>query len=154
MILAAILLAALQEAPTFEGVAWADAAPDLKGKVAIVRWWTSGCALCETSAPVLKKLSEKAPVVAVFHPKPPRDVEPAAAKEAAKAIGMPGAVGVDRDWKVLERWKAGKSYAFTSLTFLVDRKGRVRYVHPGGAITAEEGDDLGRRIEALLAERE
>ena len=154
MILAAMLLAALQEPPTFEGVAWADPAPDLQGKVAIVRWWTSGCSLCETSAPVLKKLSEKAAVVGIFHPKPPRDVEPAAAKEAAKAIGMPGAVGVDRDWKVLERWKAGKAYAFTSLTFLVDRKGRVRYVHPGGAISAEEGVELGRRIDALLAEEE
>jgi thiol-disulfide isomerase/thioredoxin len=147
-----MLLFALQEAPTFEGVAWADGAPDLKGKVAIVRWWTSGCSLCETSAPALAKLSKKAPVVAIFHPKPPKDVEPAAAKAAAQAIGMPGAVGVDRDWKVLERWKAGKRYAFTSLTFLVDRTGAVRYVHPGGAISPEEGEDLGRRIEALLAE--
>ena len=144
-----LLLLALQD---FEGVAWADGAPDLKGKVAVVRWWTSGCSLCETSAPVLTKLSAKAPVVAIFHPKPPKDVAPAAAKDAAKAIGMPGAVGVDRDWKVLERWKAGTRYAFTSLTFLVDRTGAVRYVHPGGAITPEEGEELGRRIDALLAE--
>ena len=28
--------------PSFEGVAWVDAAPELKGKVAIVRWWTQG----------------------------------------------------------------------------------------------------------------
>ena len=125
------LLALLQD---FDGVAWADGAPDLKGKVAIVRWWTSGCSFCETSAPVLAALAKKAPVVAIFHPKPPKDVAPAAAKKAAEAIGMPGAVGVDRDWKVLERWKAGKSYGFTSLTFLVDRRGIVRYVHPGGAI--------------------
>ena len=144
-----LLVLALQD---FEGVAWADGAPDLKGKVAVVRWWTSGCSLCETSAPALRELAKKAPVVAIFHPKPPRDVEPAAAKDAAKAIGMPGTVGVDRDWKVLERWKAGKRYGFTSLTFLLDKKGEVRYVHPGGAITAAEGEDLGRRIDALLAE--
>jgi thiol-disulfide isomerase/thioredoxin len=155
MILAGFLLAAvLQEAPTFEGVAWVGRAPELAGKVALVRWWTSGCSLCETSAPVLRKLSEKAAVVAIFHPKPPRDVEPARVKEAAASIGMPGALGVDRDWKVLERWKAGKAYAFTSLTFLVDRKGLVRYVHPGGALSAEDGEELGRRIEALLAEKE
>ena len=150
MILAIFLL--MQ--PDFEGVAWADPAPDLKGKVALVRWWTSGCSLCETSAPVLAKLGAKATVVAIFHPKPPKDVAPAAAKKAAEAIGMPGAVGVDRDWKVLERWKAGKSYGFTSLTFLVDRRGIVRYVHPGGAISADEGVELGRRIDALLAEEE
>jgi thiol-disulfide isomerase/thioredoxin len=151
MILAGFLLALQAD---FEGVAWADKAPDLTGKVALVRWWTSGCSLCETSAPALARLAAKAEVVAIFHPKPPRDVAPAAAKKAAAAIGMPGAVGVDRDWKVLERWKAGKSYGFTSLTFLVDRRGIVRYVHPGGAITAEEGEELGRRIDALLAEKE
>lgn len=144
------LLFALQD---FEGVAWAGGAPDLKGKVAVVRWWTTGCSLCRDSAPVLETLSKKVPVVAIFHPKPPKDVEPAAAKDAARLLGMPGAVGVDRDWKVLERWKAGKRYAFTSLTFLVDRTGAVRYVHPGGAITPEEGEDLGRRIDALLAEK-
>jgi thiol-disulfide isomerase/thioredoxin len=152
MLMSLLVLSALQEAPSFEGVAWADGAPEIKGKVAIVRWWTSGCSFCETSAPVLTKLSKKAPVVAIFHPKPPRDVEPAAAKDAAKAIGMPGAVGVDRDWKVLERWKAGKRFSFTSLTFLVDRAGAVRHVHPGGAISPEEGEELGRRIDALLAE--
>jgi hypothetical protein len=37
----AALLAA-QEGPTFEGVGWVDGAPDLKGKVALVRWWTQG----------------------------------------------------------------------------------------------------------------
>lgn len=147
-----LLLLALQEPPSLEGVAWAGDPPALKGKVAIVRWWTSGCSLCESSAPVLAKLAGKAPVVAIFHPKPPRDVEPLAAKKAAEAIGMPGAVGVDRDWKVLERWTAGKRYGFTSLTFLLDRKGAVRYVHPGGAITPDEGEDLGRRIDVLLAE--
>lgn len=144
-----VLLLLLQD---FEGVAWDGAAPDLKGKVAVVRWWTSGCALCEASAPALRELAKKVPVVAVFHPKPKRDVEPAAAREAAKALGLPGTVGVDRDWKVLGRWKAGKPYAFTSLTFLVDRRGAVRYVHPGGEITEAEGVELGRRIDALLVE--
>ena len=49
------LLLALQD---FDGVDWDGAAPDLKGKVAIVRWWTSGCHLCETSAPVLAALAK------------------------------------------------------------------------------------------------
>lgn len=101
---------------------------------------------------MLADLSKKAPVVAVYHPKPPRDIAPEAVREAAKAIGMPGTLGVDRDWKVLERWKAGEKYDFTSLTFLVDRKGKVRFVHKGGEVSKEDGEDLGRRIDALLAE--
>ena len=102
---------------------------------------------------MLADLAKKSAVVAVYHPKPPRDVTPDAVREAAKAIGMPGALGIDRDWKVLERWKAGEKYDFTSLTFLVDRKGKVRFVHKGGRITKEDGEDLGQRIDALLAEK-
>jgi hypothetical protein len=103
---------------------------------------------------VLAGLSKKAAVVAIYHPKPPRDVTPEAVRESARAIGMPGALGIDRDWKVLERWKAGEKYDFTSLTFLVDRKGKVRYVHPGGEIRADEARALEQRIDALLAEKD
>lgn len=151
---ALLLLWPAQDAPSFDGLRWIDGAPGLRGKVVVVRWWTSGCHLCRDSAPALSKLAEKASVVAVFHPKPPRDVADADVKAAAKEIGMPGALAVDRDWKVLDRWKAPSERSFTSLTFLLDRKGRVRHVHPGGTVTAEEGKDLERRIEALLAEKD
>jgi hypothetical protein len=30
------------QGPDFAGVVWVDGAPDLRGKVALVRWWTSG----------------------------------------------------------------------------------------------------------------
>lgn len=41
--LAVLFLAlAAGDPPGFDGVAWLDGAPDLKGKVAIVRWWTQG----------------------------------------------------------------------------------------------------------------
>jgi hypothetical protein len=140
------------DAPSFDGLRWIGDPPDLKGKVAVVRWWTSGCDLCKGSAPALTRLAGKASMVAVFHPKPPRDVADADVQAAAKAIGMPGALAVDRDWTVLDRWAAPAGRAFTSLTFLLDRKGKVRHVHPGGTVTEEEGKELERRIEALLAE--
>jgi hypothetical protein len=28
--------------PDFAGLVWVDGAPDLRGKVALVRWWTNG----------------------------------------------------------------------------------------------------------------
>jgi len=149
-----LLLQGAPEAPGFEGLRWIGPAPDLKGKVVVVRWWTSGCGLCRDSAPALRSLAEKAAVVAVFHPKPPRDTADADVAAAAKEIGMPGALAVDRDWKVLDRWKAPSERSFTSLTFLLDRKGRVRHVHPGGTISEGEGKELGRRIDALLAEED
>ncbi len=110
--------------------------------------------MCTRSAPVLADLAKKAAVVAVYHPKPPRDVTPEAVREAARAIGMPGTLGVDRDWKVLDRWKPPAERSFTSLTFLLDKRGRVRFVHKGGTLEPAEGADLGQRIDALFAERD
>ena len=149
----AALLLAQGDAPDFAGLAWVDDQPDLKGKVALVRWWTNNCQLCSTSAPALTELSKKAAVVAVYHPKPPRDVAPDDVRAFAKKIGMPGALAIDRDWKVLDRWMAPAKREFTSLTFVLDRKGKVRHVHAGGAIGSEDAKELSQQIDALLAEK-
>jgi len=110
--------------------------------------------MCSGSAPVLAELSKKAAVVAVYHPKPPRDVTPEQVREHAKRIGMPGALAIDRDWTVLDRWAPPTTRRYTSLTFLLDRRGRVRHIHPGGTIQPAEGEDLSRKIDALLAEKD
>jgi len=149
-----VLTFSRDEAADFSGLTWVDAQPDLKGKVALVRWWTNGCALCSTSAPELAELSKKAAVVAVYHPKPPRDVSADDVRGFAKKIGMPGALAVDRDWKVLDRWMAPEKRSFTSLTFVLDKKGKIRHVHRGGAIESADAKELGQQIDALLAEKE
>jgi peroxiredoxin len=142
------------DAADFSGLAWVDAQPDLKGKVALARWWTNGCALCSTSAPELESLSKKAAVVAVYHPKPPRDVTADEVRAFAKKIGMPGALAIDRDWKVLDRWMPPGKRSFTSLTFVLDKKGKIRHVHRGGAIEREDAKELAQQIDALLAEKD
>jgi hypothetical protein len=147
-----VLACAFDDGPDFKGLTWIDARPDLRGKVALVRWWTNGCPLCAGSAPNLGDLSKKAAIVAVYHPKPPRDVTAEQVRGYAKAIGMPGALAVDRDWAVLDRWMSPDRRSFTSLTFLLDKKGKVRYVHPGGELTADDAKELSRKIDALLAE--
>lgn len=139
--------------PDFAGLAWVDGAPDLQGRVTLVRWWTQGCDLCSGSAPALARLAVKVPLVAVYHPKPPRGVTPEQVREAAKRIGMPGMLAIDRDWAVLDRWAPPASRRYTSLTFLIDAHGRVRYVHPGGLIGPEDEEHLAQRIDALLAEK-
>ncbi|MBV8880930.1 MAG: hypothetical protein JO332_13245 [Planctomycetaceae bacterium] len=148
-----LALAALRDdAADFSGLTWIDARPELKGKVALVRWWTNGCALCSGSSPQLAELSKKAVLVAVYTPKPPRDVTAEQVRGWAKAIGMPGILAVDRDWAVLDRWMPPEKRSFTSLTFVLDKKGRIRHVHPGGEVTADEAKELSRKIDALLAE--
>lgn len=138
----------------FAGLTWVDAKPELQGKVTLVRWWTNGCKLCSGSTEALTELSRKAQVVAVYHPKPPRDVTAEAVRSWAKEIGMPGALAVDRDWKVLDRWMPPAKRSFTSLTFLLDKKGKVRRVHAGGVIEPADAKELGQQIDALLAEKD
>jgi len=141
------------EAHDFAGLAWVDGAPDLQGRVLLVRWWTHPCELCSGSAPALARLSVKAPLVAVYHPKPRGDVTPERVREEAKKAGMPGILAIDRDWAVLDRWAPPASRRETSLTFLLDARGRVRYVHPGGLIGPDDEEHLAQRIDALQAEK-
>jgi hypothetical protein len=140
------------DAPDLSGLTWIDARPELQGKITLVRWWTNGCPLCAGSARPLTELSKKAQVLAIYHPKPPRDVSAEQVRAYAKAIGMPGALAVDRDWAVLDRWMPPEKRTFTSLTFVLDKKGKIRIVHPGGEVTAEQAQELSRKIDALLAE--
>jgi hypothetical protein len=150
-----LLLAAFRdEAADFSGLTWIDKAPELQGKVTLVRWWTNGCPLCSASAPALAELGKKATIVAVYHPKPPRDVSADDVRASAKEIGMPGLLAIDRDWKVLDRWMPPKKRSFTSLTFVLDKKGKIRRVHPGGTIEPKDANELGQQIDALLAEKE
>jgi thiol-disulfide isomerase/thioredoxin len=151
-VLVLLAVPAGDDAADFSGLTWIDARPELKGKVAVVRWWTTGCPFCTASSPALTELSKKAVLIAVYHPKPPRDVTAEQVRANAKDIGMPGLLAVDRDWAVLRRWEGAEKHAFTSLTFLLDKKGRIRHVHPGGEVTAEEGKELSRKIDALLVE--
>jgi hypothetical protein len=147
-----LLLATRGDGPDFDGLTWIAAKPDLRGKVTLVRWWTNGCPLCSASAPALADLSKKATLVSVYHPKPPRDVDADQVRGWAKDIQMPGLLAVDRDWKVLDRWMPPAKRSFTSLTFLLDKKGRVRHVHSGGEITSDDAQRLSQQIDALLAE--
>jgi hypothetical protein len=41
-------------------------------------------------------------------------------------------IAVDGDWTALKRWWLTKDRDFTSVSFLVDQNGIIRYVHRGG----------------------
>ena len=147
------LVASRGNTADFSGLTWVDPQPEIQGKVTLVRWWTNGCSLCSTSVPALKELGKKVAVVAIYHPKPPRDVSPDEVRGFARKIGMPGVLAIDRDWKVLDRWMAPGKRSFTSLTFVLDKKGKVRHVHPGGVIEPGDAKELAQQIDALLAEK-
>lgn len=140
----------------------------LKGKVTLVRWWTDTCSFCATSLPAMDRLREEfakrgLQTVAVYHPKPPRDVPANEVLRSAKAIGHQGWVATDMQWNTLRgEFLAAKRGRSTSVSFLLDDRGVIRYVHPGPAFGPTD-DPAKRRlnqdyaniraaIEKLLAE--
>lgn len=141
---------------------------EIAGHVTLVRWWTDACPFCETSLPALESLRTRyaargLAAVAVFHPKPPHAVSDAEVLAAAERLGWHGNVRVDEDWSVLDRnWRAGHERAATSVTFLLDAHGVVRWVHPGPelhpsgdpahAACAADFARLERALSALLDE--
>jgi thiol-disulfide isomerase/thioredoxin len=130
-------------APAWRFDRWIDAPArepaDFRGKVVLIRWWTEGCHFCESTLPVLEALRTRhaddgLEVIGVFHPKPPRKVSDQHVRDLAKELGFGGALAVDTRWKTLDRWwlDGHPERNWTSVSFLVDRDGLIRWVHGGG----------------------
>ena len=164
-------------APPFQFEAWLNSEPltleGLRGQVVLVRWWTDTCPFCASSAPALRALDEEyasrgLTLVGVFHPKAgrddPLDVERVRRAVATRQFRFP--VAIDWDWRnhtLKEWWRTGPERPATSVTFLVDKAGVIRFVHPGMEYHDADGQEghemcaddmasLRTAIERLLAE--
>ncbi len=142
------------KAPGWEGVEWLNTEPlrleDLRGKVVLDRWWTDTCPYCRRSAPALNEFHSRYArrdliVIGMYHPKPiDRLITANEIREAARERGFGFPIAIDRNWSVLRRWWLdGGRRSATSVSFLIDRHGVIRHVHPGPAFHREvvRGDD-------------
>jgi len=166
-------------APPFHFDAWLNSRPlalqELRGKVVLVRWWTDTCPFCASSSPALRVLHAEFAgkdfvLIGVFHPKAGRDdpLDVARVERAVAARQFEFPVAIDWNWRegtLKDWWLTGPKRPATSVTFILDKEGIVRFIHPGmeyhdnadpapgqHAICA---DDLGRiraAISQLLAE--
>jgi len=130
-------------APAWSFDRWVRGGPlslaSLRGKVVLVRWWTEGCPYCATTLPALEQLEARYAergliVVGAYHPKPPREVSDRQILAAAMKLGFTGPVAFDGGWSTLERyWLGGHpERGWTSVSFLIDREGVIRWLHGGG----------------------
>jgi thiol-disulfide isomerase/thioredoxin len=150
-------------APEWHFERWLRSRPlsqsDLRGKVVLVRWWTDGCLYCETTLPAIEALKrrygEDLVTIGVFHPKPPGEVTDARVLAAAKRRGYGGPIAIDPHWAMLERWWLDGDPArdWTSVSFLIDRDGVIRWVHGGGEYHASH-DPRHARCDADLRDLE
>ena len=137
---------------------------DTAARVTLYRWWTDGCPHCEKTLPAIEALRQKygprgLAVVAVYHPKPVRAVNDADVRAAAERIGYRGAVALDVDWSELKKFYLDRgNRPATSASFLVDRQGVIRFVHPGPRFyptddpdETQENADYARVEEAIMS---
>jgi len=154
--------------PDWQVEHWLNSAPlqlaDLRGKVVLVRWWTAGCPYCRNTAPALRDFSDRygkrgLVVVGIYHHKEDGPFEPKVYENTARQYGFGFPLAFDPDWRTFKSWmRDSKGHAvntgWTSVTFVLDKKGIVRHVHPGGEYV--EGDpayhELSSVIERLLTE--
>jgi thiol-disulfide isomerase/thioredoxin len=132
------------EAPAFELDGWVGPGGDpggieaLRGRVVLVRFWTDTCPYCRASAPALvaldRELADRGLVVlAIHHPKPRGSAtDREQVTRIAEQWGFRFPVGLDEHWRTIDSWWLGSGErAATSASLLVDRRGIIRWVHPG-----------------------
>lgn len=153
-------------APPWQTSTWFGApamkVEDLRGKVVLVRWFMSAeCPYCSATAPSLVQLHDAyaakgLTIVGMYHhksdtPLVPADVE----KLARKHYGFAFPITIDDGWKTLRGWwLADHPESWTSVSFLIDKRGIVRFAHLGGEYPPESADfgQMRRWIDQLLAE--
>jgi peroxiredoxin len=154
--LALVLIAQL--AAPWKGLTWIQGGPvEKEGHVVLVRFWTDGCSLCRDSAPALEKLwrsykKRGLVVVGIHHPKreASRDLE--VVRAATRELGFTFPVATDPEWTTVRSYGIGTTYQkFTSMSFLIDRKGTIRWVHEGGVLEGEALGECRKAIESALS---
>lgn len=133
---------------------------DLRGRAVLVRWLMDPrCPYCSATAPSLvdfhRRYAERGlTVVGLYHHKGARPLAPGEVERYVEEYGFEFPVAVDVGWRTLRAWWLDPvDSGWTSVSFLLDREGVIRHVHPGGSYAAGDADHaaLEAAIERVLA---
>jgi thiol-disulfide isomerase/thioredoxin len=147
-----ILAEAQRAAPNFVGISnWLNSGPlnlaDLRGKVVLVDFWTSGCINCARTLPYVTRLYDKYKgkglvVVGVHTPEFPFERSTGTVQAAINRQGIRYPVAQDNEFAT---WKAyGNEY--WPAQYIVDQSGRIVFEHAGEG----QYDEIERTIQKLL----
>jgi peroxiredoxin len=134
---------------------------NLKGKALLVRFWTApACPFCAASAPALNEFYEKyhdqgLEVIGFYHHKSPAPLNPKEVQKYMEKFGFKFPVAIDYDWKTLRNWWLdANDRRWTSVSFLIDKKGLIIHIHPGGQYVKGDADyaQLDSKVQELLGE--
>jgi peroxiredoxin len=143
----------------FEWLGKPVARESLKGKVVLIRFWAGpSCPYCSASLPRLETLYEKhrrdgLVVLGVYHEKNERPLAKEDISKLAAQAGLTFPIALDPQWKTLRRWWLDRTDTdWTSVSFLLDRRGRIATIHEGGVIEEADARELDAAIGKLLKE--
>ena len=140
-------------APEISSGTWINSAPltlkSLHGRVVLIEFWTFACYNCRNTVPTVKKWDaqyrEKGlTIIGVHTPETDLENNVADVRHEVAALGIKYPVVTDNDYST---WKAYRVEAWPTL-FLLDKQGRVRWMHVGDGYY-DETEDV---IKTLLAE--
>ena len=146
-----------QTAPAWTTQGWVNAdsldIKQLRGKVVLLRFLNDGA----TSAATLNALysayrTRGMAVVGIYVPSPmPAETKLDHVRELAGSQGFEFPIGLDSRWETLNRyWLDRADAGLTSATFLIDRKGIIRYIQPDGRYEKNSANRAVRREYAKL----
>lgn len=154
-------------APKWEVGDWINSEPltleGLRGKVILVRWWTGpGCPYCTPSVLILNDLyklhkDKGLVVIGFYHHKSDEPIKLRNVRRLAKKMKMDFPIAIDPEWQTLKRYwfdRTSDEERWTSVSFLIDQQGIVRYVHPGVTITSDDSKEIETKILNLLMHKE
>jgi peroxiredoxin len=150
-------------APQWQNQQWLNSKPltlsELKGKVVLLRFFMeSSCPMCRASAPYLNAFQQEYrdrgfTVIGMYTPKPqPRQTPIEAVKSFVQDYGFQFPVTLDNDWVTLNKFwlKRVPRAEYTSVSFLIDKDGIIRYIHPGGSYSEKDALTIRKKIEELI----
>lgn len=154
-----------QPAPEWKLKEWVNSPgleiDQLLGKVILLRFFSDQPAGASSIVDLDREFRGQGLVtVGVYAPSPmPTQVPASQVKRLAAAMGFNFPVGVDSSWATVNRYWLDRADAnMTAVTFLIDRKGVIRYIQPDGGYGdanrkgRREFDSLKRQIQTLIKE--
>src|SRR6185436_8775492 len=109
-------------------------------------WTAPECQYCKATAPALNEFytayhKDGLEVLGFYHHKSRSPLRVDDVKTISDQFGFKFPVAVDPNWQTLHRWWLDQGDpGWTSVSFLIDRKGVIRHIHPGGQYVKGDAD--------------